>query len=154
MYICQIYIYEKKKNIYWYSKRGGLNHFSRMSYFYIPWKHQKSFRFMTFSEGIEMEHLANMGPTKSQKRYSKYFLSKEEFSWDRILKLVNIRTKSIWINDFLQDTKVMNVYKMLYGSRHHMVHIDSEINVNRLENIAKTLSTSMFRLFCKWYYFT
>ena len=31
----------------------------------------------------------------------------------------------------------------------HMVHIDSEINVNRLENIAKTLSTSMFRLLCK-----
>ena len=31
-----------------------LTHFSPVSHFYTPWKHQKTFDFLTFSGGIEM----------------------------------------------------------------------------------------------------
>ena len=36
--------------------REPLNHFSPMFYFYTPWKRQKTFGFLTVSEGIEIEH--------------------------------------------------------------------------------------------------
>ena len=53
---------------------------SPISHFYIPWKWYKTKPFLTFSEGIEMEHLAKVG-------YS---------SLPKSLKLSNknIRTKS------------------------------------------------------------
>ena len=38
-----------------------LNHFTPMFYFYTPWKRQKTFGFLTASEGIEMEHWPEMG---------------------------------------------------------------------------------------------
>ena len=38
-----------------------LSHFSPMLHFYTPWKCQKTFEFLTFSGGIEMEHWAKMG---------------------------------------------------------------------------------------------
>ena len=34
---------------------------SPISHFYIPWKWYKTKRFLTFSEGIEMEHLVKVG---------------------------------------------------------------------------------------------
>ena len=38
-----------------------LNNFSPMFHFYTTWKRQKTFGFLTFSRGIEMEHWAKMG---------------------------------------------------------------------------------------------
>ena len=38
-----------------------LTHFSPVSYFYIPWKRQKTVGFLTFSEDIEMWHWTKMG---------------------------------------------------------------------------------------------
>ena len=38
-----------------------LTHFSPMSHFYIPWKHQKTIGFLTVSGGIEMWHWTKMG---------------------------------------------------------------------------------------------
>ena len=35
--------------------------FSLMFHFYTPWKRQKTFGFLTFSEGIEMWHWTKMG---------------------------------------------------------------------------------------------
>ena len=37
-----------------------LTYFSPLFYFYTPWKHQKTFGFLTFSGVIEMEHWAKM----------------------------------------------------------------------------------------------
>ena len=34
-------------------------HFSPMFHFYTPWKHQKTFVFLTFSGSIEKQHLPN-----------------------------------------------------------------------------------------------
>ena len=38
-----------------------LTHFSPVSHFYTPWKHQKTFGFLTFSGSIEMWHWIKMG---------------------------------------------------------------------------------------------
>ena len=37
-----------------------LTHFNPMFYFYTLWKRQKTFGFLTFSEGIEMWHWTKM----------------------------------------------------------------------------------------------
>ena len=37
-----------------------LTHFSPVPHFYTPWKHQKTFGFLTFSGGIEMWHWTKM----------------------------------------------------------------------------------------------
>ena len=37
-----------------------LTHFSPMSHFYTPWKHQKTCGFLTFSRGIEIWHWIKM----------------------------------------------------------------------------------------------
>ena len=38
----------------------GLTHFIPVSHVYTPWKRQKTFGFLTFSEGIEMEYRPKM----------------------------------------------------------------------------------------------
>ena len=38
-----------------------ITHFSPVSHFYIPWKRQTTFGFLTFSGGIEMRHWTKMG---------------------------------------------------------------------------------------------
>ena len=38
-----------------------LTHFKSMFYFYTPWKSQKTFGFLVFSGGKEMEHWVKMG---------------------------------------------------------------------------------------------
>ena len=40
----------RKRNIIWFH----LTHFSPMSHFYIPWKRQKTYGFLTFSGVIEV----------------------------------------------------------------------------------------------------
>ena len=41
--------------------KSALTHFSPMSHIYTPWKRQKTYGFLTFSEGIEMWHWTKMG---------------------------------------------------------------------------------------------
>ena len=36
-----------------------------MSHFYAPWKHQKTYGFLTFSRGIEIWHWTEMGKTEA-----------------------------------------------------------------------------------------
>ena len=40
---------------------GILTHFSPGMYFYVPWKRQQTFGFLTFSGGVELVHWAKMG---------------------------------------------------------------------------------------------
>ena len=44
--------------------RDKLTHFSPVSHFYTSWKLQKTFGFLTFSEGREMWYWTNMGQVK------------------------------------------------------------------------------------------
>ena len=39
-----------------FKKKKIFNNFSPIIYFYAPWKCQKTFGFLTFSGGIEIEH--------------------------------------------------------------------------------------------------
>ena len=39
-----------------------------MVHFYTPWKRQKSFGFLTFSGGIEMEYCTKMGQKEREKQ--------------------------------------------------------------------------------------
>ena len=48
-----------------YVLKKTLTHFSPVSHFYTPWKHQKTFGFLTFSGGIEMWHWTKMGEWKT-----------------------------------------------------------------------------------------
>ena len=43
------------------NQKFRLTHFQPMFHFYTPWKHQKSSRFLMFSEGIKMEHFLKIG---------------------------------------------------------------------------------------------
>ena len=40
---------------------ASFTYFSLMFKFYTPWKRQKTFDFLTFLGGIEMEHLSKIG---------------------------------------------------------------------------------------------
>ena len=42
------------------TRTTDLTHFSPMFYFYTPWKRQKTFGFLRFPRGIEMEHWGKM----------------------------------------------------------------------------------------------
>ena len=48
-----------------------LTHFSTMFHFYTPWKRQKTFGFLAFSGGIEMEHSVKM--VNSEKKLIYHF---------------------------------------------------------------------------------
>ena len=48
---------ESSKNPRWSS---FLTHFSPVSHFYVPWKHQKTYGFLTSSGGMEMWHWTKM----------------------------------------------------------------------------------------------
>ena len=43
------------------SSTNTLTHFRLMLYFYTPWKHPKTGRFLMFSGGVEVEHWLKMG---------------------------------------------------------------------------------------------
>ena len=47
-------------------KLRTLTHFSSVVDFYTPWKTSETFRFLTFSGGVEMEHWAKMDQTFMQ----------------------------------------------------------------------------------------
>ena len=46
--------------------KAYLTHFSPMFHFHTSWKRQKSFNFLTFSGGVEMEHWAKLGEDVSR----------------------------------------------------------------------------------------
>ena len=46
-----------KKNVFFIV----ITNFGSMFHLYTPWKRQKTFGFLTFSGGIEMEHWPEMG---------------------------------------------------------------------------------------------
>ena len=41
--------------------KATLTHFQPLFHFYTPWKHKKTFAFLMFSGGIEVEHWLKMG---------------------------------------------------------------------------------------------
>ena len=46
--------------------KAYLTHFGPMFHFHTSWKRQKSFNFLTFSGGVEMEHWAKLGEDVSR----------------------------------------------------------------------------------------
>ena len=70
MYICctdMLFTFKKylQEHFQWWT------YFSPMSHFYTPWKRQKSYGFLTFSEVIEMWHWTKMSTTLNS-GYTKY----------------------------------------------------------------------------------
>ena len=63
--------------------KNSINPFYPIFYFYTPWKYQKTFRFLTFSGGIEIEHWPIIGKyyiysgrNKTGDHFSRKFWSK------------------------------------------------------------------------------
>ena len=64
--------------------KNSINPFYPIFYFYTPWKYQKTFRFLTFSGGIEIEHWPIIGKyyiynarNKTGDHFSRQFWSKD-----------------------------------------------------------------------------
>ena len=59
--IYDIYNDEHSEAVLLVDAENAFSLFSLVSHFYTPWKHQKTFGFLTFSDGIEMWHWTKMG---------------------------------------------------------------------------------------------